>query len=133
MFEGTQNIARASVADAPQDYAKKLTKQVALPLFEAALLRLGLSGTVSEVTALFNGRATWNQVRDWRRGRNRVPQWAWDHIGLLLDQKMQADSLVRERLRNPPLVAPGQGSHRNIAAWNARRAALIAEKKKPGV
>ncbi len=132
MLEGTQNSAQASIADASQDVAERLPKQVSLPLFEAALARLGCAATHGEVTALFNGRATFNQIRDWRRGRARVPKWAWDYLGVLLDQHIMADSLVRASLANPPNIAPGQGSHRNIAAWNARRAALIAEKKKAG-
>lgn len=110
-------------ADASQDVADHIEKKVALPLFEAALLRLGLAGTNGEVTALFNGRATWNQVRDWRRGRNRVPQWAWDYLGVLLDQHIAASASVRASIRKPPNVAQGRGSHGNLNRWRAKEKA----------
>ena len=116
-----------------QDVANRLPKQVALPLFEAAIARLGCARNTCDIVALFNGRATWNQIRDWRRGRNRVPKWAWDYLAVLIDQCLVNDSRLRASLADPPDIAKGRGSHRNIAAWNARRAALITEKKKPGV
>jgi hypothetical protein len=118
------DLLQASQASVSQDVADRLPKQVALPLFEAALARLGLAGTNGEVTALFDGRATWNQVRDWRRGRNRVPKWAWDYLGVLLDQHIVNTARIRASVRNPPDIAPGRGAGREIAAWNARRAAL---------
>ena len=105
-----------------QDVAERLPKHVSLPLFEAALVRLGCATSHGEVTALFNGRATFNQIRDWRRGRSRVPQWAWDYLGILLDQNIAATASVRASLRNPPNVSKGQGSARNITKWNQRRA-----------
>jgi hypothetical protein len=132
MPELQRNFAQATRTDVLQDVADRLPKQVALPLFEAALLRLGLSGNNAEVTALFAGRATWNQIRDWRRGRNRVPKWAWDYLGVLLDRMIADATAIRVSTANPPNVAKGQGSHRNIAAWNARRAVLRSKNEKAG-
>jgi hypothetical protein len=121
-MDGTPNLAQASESDAPQNVAERLTKQVAVPLFEAALLRLGRAWTHGEVMVLFNGRVSYTAIQDWRSGRRRVPQWAWDYLALLIEQNMADDASVHARVRNPPIVAPGQGSHRNIAKWNARRA-----------
>jgi len=129
MLEGTQNPPQAGIGDAPQEHPKYLAKQVAKPLFEAALIRLGCAGTHGEVTALFNGMASFAQIRDWRLGRRKVPLWAWNYLGVLLDQHIMADSLVRASVANPPDIAPGRGAGREIAAWNARRAALIGKKK----
>jgi len=135
-MDGTPNLAQASASVAPQDVAERLTKQVAVPLFEAALLRLGRAWTHNEVVLLFNSRVSWNTVQDWRRGRRRVPQWAWDYLGLLIDQNIADDTSVRDRVRNPPIVAPGRGSHNNIAKFNARRFApqttASSEKEKAG-
>jgi hypothetical protein len=132
MIEETQNSAPSTQAVASQNVADRLSKQVAVPLFEAALLRLRQGWTHGEVVTLFNGRVSWNTVQDWRRGRRRVPQWAWNYLGVLLDQNIAATASVRDSVRNPPNIAPGQGSHRNIAAWNQRRAALAAKKKEAG-
>lgn len=125
----TSNSQRAETADARQSHPQYLAKQVAKPLFEAALIRLGCARTHAEVTALFNGAASLAQIVDWRLGRRKVPKWAWDYLGVLLDQHMAADATVRASVRNPVDVAPGQGSHRNIVAWNKRRASLAAKKK----
>lgn len=130
-MDGTQNIAQSVEGDASQSHPKYLAKQVAKPLFEAALVRLGCAGTHGEVTALFNGTASFAQIRDWRLGRRKVPLWAWNYLGVLLDQNIAATASVRASVANPPDIAPGRGAGREIAAWNARRAALIAEKKKP--
>src|ERR1700722_8374873 len=121
-MNGTQNLPPSVEHHASQEHPKYLAKQVAMPLFEAALVRLGCAGTHAEVTLLFNGRASFAQVRDWRCGRRKVPLWAWDYLGVLLDQNIAATASVRDSVRNPPNIAPGQGSHRNIAAWNQRRA-----------
>ena len=60
-----------------------------------------------------------------------MPKWAWDYLGVLIDQCIANDRRLRTSLADPPDIAPGRGAGREIAAWNARRAALIAEKKKP--
>jgi hypothetical protein len=132
MENETQNFARPSDANAPQDVAKLLAKQVAVPLFEAALIRLGRAGSHGEVVTLFNDRASYTAIQDWRRGRRPVPQWAWDYLGLLLDQNMADDASVRERVRKPPLVAQGRGAHNNIAKFNQRRFANAPNKKAGG-
>ena len=43
-------------------------------------------GRRAAMVAVFNGRATWDAIRQWRRGVARAPQWAWD----MLDKKMAA-------------------------------------------
>ena len=123
-MDGTQNLPQASEGDASQGHPKYLAKQVAKPLFEAALIRLGCAGTHAEVTTLFNGAASFAQIRDWRLGRRKVPLWAWNYLGVLLDQNIAATASVRASIANPPDIAPGRGAGREIAVWNARRAAL---------
>lgn len=65
--------------------------------FDAALLaylerqprsgRDGLrDGRRAAMLAVFEGRATWHQIKDWRRAWRRVPAWAWD----MLDSKLAA-------------------------------------------
>ena len=130
MDDGTQNLACSSNADAPESHPRLSSRHKSPQAFELALQRLGAAGSTTQVTALFDGHATWHQVRDWRRGRARVPQWAWDYLDLLLENRTAEINTTLAQLAIAP-VAPGRQD--NISAWNARKAALKAAKEKPAV
>ncbi|MFA5897674.1 MAG: hypothetical protein WC829_01045 [Hyphomicrobium sp.] len=78
--------------------------------FDAALLRLlflqaidGRNGKCdgrrrAMVEALDN-RATWIQIRHWRRGTGRVPQWAKDLIASKIAKRRQLDADAESRVR----------------------------------
>ncbi len=126
MENGTSNLPQSSEADASQSHPAKSPRQVSVEAFEALLTMLGVSRHI-DVVQLFVGRIPYQMVQDWRRGRCAIPQWAWGYLATLCRQR--ANVLLRgvEIGNNPPYPSRGQGSHRNIAKWNARRA---AEKKK---
>jgi hypothetical protein len=128
MENGTPKLAQASADDTSPEYRATLAKQVARESFEALLTMLGASSH-GDVVQLFAGRVEHHTVVDWRRRRRAVPRWAWGYLATLLRQRAGVLLTGAEIAENPPMVAPGQGSHRNIAAWNARRAALKAKMK----
>lgn len=126
-----QNLERGGERDAPQSHHESLSRQEATALFESLLLRLG-AATQADAVQLFCARVPYRTMIDWRRGRHRVPQWAWDYLATMLEARADADKAMAARGRKAPAMAPGQGSHRNIVAWNKRRATLAAKKKEAG-
>lgn len=70
MAEERTNAARDVVAD--------LDGLVA-PL-EKLIAWLAPDGRRETILALFDNRTTWNTIRDWRRGKRHVPQWAIDAL-----------------------------------------------------
>jgi len=70
--------------------------------FDKALLRLleleardgrdGMrDGRRSAMLQALEGRATWGQIRSWRRGEARAPQWACDMLARKLAQRRARD------------------------------------------
>ena len=79
-------------------------------LFDAALLQLlelqardgrdGLrDGRRAALLKALDNRATWNQIRHWRRGTGRVPQWAVDLLANKIAARRAKDSHVEFGLR----------------------------------
>lgn len=126
----SQNFERAESADAPQEHPLKLAKQVSRDNFEALLLMLGASTHV-DVVQLFVGRVPYHTVIDWRRGKATIPRWAYAYLATLCRERASVFLNGAALGDNPPDIPRGQGSHRNIVAWNKRRAALAAKKKEP--
>lgn len=92
------------------------TRGAPLPI-AAALKRLVPSGRRADLIALFDGRAPWLTIRDWRRGRRSIPQWARD----LLQEKAQqlhrdVDAILAVAPRGPGCRA----GLKNLMAWHAR-------------
>lgn len=115
--------------DAPQEHPANLAKHRSKVLFETLVLRLGCGHSHADFVKFFDARCTINQVIDWRRGRARIPGWAWTYLGVRLraraetdlDYARQTDAADRQRRAN------------NIAKFNRSQAALqaapIAQKK----
>ena len=134
MGNGTQNSPPGAETVAPQGHLKSSDRQAATELFNAILIRLHVT-TQADAVQLFCGRATYTNLVDWRRGRHRVPQWAWEYLAAMLKARADDDLAVANRALKAPAVAPGLGSANNIAKWNARRAAekaAGASKEKAG-
>ena len=89
--------------NAPAKYLVALDR-VPLPRsnFDKAILRLlelearngrdGIrDGRRSAMLQALEGRATWGQIRSWRRGEARAPQWACDMLARKLAQRRARD------------------------------------------
>ena len=131
MENGTQNLARAESANARQEHPAKLAKQVTRDNFEALLIMLGASSH-QDVVQLFAGRVVYFTVVDWRRGKATIPKWALGYLATLCRQRASVFLTGAEMADRSPVAPTGRGSHRNIVAWNKRRAALAAKKKEAG-
>ena len=130
MENGTTKFAQASQASVPQDYHAAPRGRIVQPDFDAAIRALAPSGTMNDICALFGRRVSYSSIKFWRYGYRPAPQWAIDTLATLLDQAIESQAALATRVRSIA-PAPGKGSGSTITAWNARRAALIAEKKKP--
>ena len=103
-----------------QEHTATLPTQVSPTAFERVLLAAVGRHRKAMVT-LFGGRISYWTIRDWRRGKVGPPWWAWTILAIELEARAARDLEFAAIARNPPSVAPGQGSHRNICKWNQRR------------
>ena len=96
--------------------------QVPHQVFELALTE-ALAGSLDRgsILWLFGNRVSYSTIRDWRKGRSAAPRWAWRILEARLTAIVEHGTTLLALARNPPAVAPGQGSHRNICKWNQRR------------
>ena len=129
MENETQNFPQAEISDASQIYHAPVLSQFVPSVFDVAIRALVPSGKHNEICALFAQRVSYSSIKFWRYGKRPPPQWARDMLHAHLSKRRLAYDVLLTRLAHMPL-APGQGSGREITQWNARRAALIAEKKK---
>ena len=78
--------------------------------FDAALCELlgikprtGLDGATdgrrAAMLSALDGRATWDQIRHWRRDNARAPQWALDLLDRRLSEKENGAARVRALIR----------------------------------
>lgn len=78
--------------------------------FESALLRLLLlqardgrdglrDGRRAAMVAALDHRATWIQIREWRRGRAKVPQWVKDLLARKIAARRIADEQAESDVR----------------------------------
>jgi hypothetical protein len=121
MLEGTQNPPQAGIGDASQEYRPKLDRHQSKELFEAVLIRLGVGASHSDVERFFNGRARYTAIVDWRRGRARLPRWAWSYMAAMLRNSSAADARFADQCELAD-GSTGMGGRPNILKWNARRA-----------
>lgn len=128
MENGTQNFAQAGEGDASQIYPKSPASAVVPRAFDAAIRHLTPSGRHAEICALFDRRVSYSSIKFWRYGKRPAPQWARDMLRAHLAKQRAAIETLDLRLVYMP-IAPGQGAN---AIKAARKAALIAEKKKAG-
>lgn len=126
MENGTPNLARDQVADAPQEHRDRSPKQVTMHAFETMLVMLGAT-THTDAVQLFTGRVPYFTIVDWRRGKATIPRWALGYLATLCEQRASVFLSGAALGNNAPTLPAGRGSHRNIVAWNQRR---FAEKKK---
>ena len=98
-----------------------LPVQVVSVPFERLILRLVPSRSHRLMVELLGNRASYASIMNWRLGRRRAPRWAWETLAVRLGAIYERDAELLALARNPPSVAPGQGSHRNICKWNQRR------------
>ena len=129
MENGTPNIAQAESSDASQIHPIAVLKRNSKEAFDALLAMLGASGHI-EAVQIFCGRVEYHKIVDWRRGRCAIPKWAFAYLATLLRQRASVLLDGAALGDNPPYVSPGPAG--TIRHWNARRAALLAEKKKAG-
>lgn len=54
-------------------------------------------GRRAAMLSALNGRASWSQIREWRRGRRWAPIWAWDLLESKIAQRHAKDG---ELLKN---------------------------------
>ena len=94
---------------------------VALTPFELALLYLVPSRSRKAIIGLFDGRYSYWSIKDWRRGKAKPPREALATLLALVAREEERAREIGDLLQTNG-VAPGQGSHRNIAKWNARQA-----------
>ena len=105
------------------EYVATLPNQVSRLTFERAVYE-ALSGFLvheRSIVALFDSRVSYATIRGWMRGRWNPPLWAWRCLGVRFQERAARDLEFLALTENPPAVAPGQGSHRNICKWNQRR------------
>ena len=57
-------------------------------------------GRADGLHSLFGGKAKHYTIRDWRRGRRRMPQWARDILIAELEKKMAALGTAIAELKN---------------------------------
>lgn len=131
MESGTPNSAQASADDGLQIHPAQSAKQVTKHAFETMLTMLGARGH-SDAVQLFDARVPYHTIVDWRRGRATIPRWALGYLATLCEQRASVFLSGAALGKNAPTLPAGRGSHRNIAAWNARRAALATKKKEAG-
>lgn len=99
--------------EAPAEYLARLAERASpRSNFDKALLaylalaprtgRTGLcDGRRARMVEALNGQATWIQIRHWRRGTNRVPQWARDMLARkLAEQRTRADRGIESLQRS---------------------------------
>jgi len=81
---------------------------------DSAISLLARDNRPETLVSLFDGRASYHTIRDWRRGKNSAPQWAID----LLHAKISAP-LARLAQQK---AGPGRGAgYRNLGSWRAAR------------
>ena len=130
MENGTQNLERGAEHSARQSHLKPFGFQVVPVVFDTAIRALVPSGRHNEICALFDRRVSYSAIKFWRYGKRPLPQWARDMLYARLSERRARFDHLMTRLEQTP-IAQGRGSHRNIVAWNKRRAALAAKKKDP--
>ena len=126
MENGTPNIAQSGEGDASQIHPMRSPKQVTRDSFETMVRMLGATSHV-DIVQLFAGRVAYYTIADWRRGKATIPRWALGYLATLCEQRASVFLSGAALGNNAPTLPAGRGSHRNIAAWNARRAALKAK------
>lgn len=100
-------------ASAHAEYPKPVERHATTVVLERAISLLASSGSYAEIVALFEARVPYTCIKEWRRGRVSVPQWALD----LIADRMAPYAEIGEQARS---VAPKRHAP-NILAWNARR------------
>ena len=112
------NSTLEPIGDASQEYPVQLAKHRSRLLFETLMQRLGSGTGHADFVRFLDARASYDQIRDWRRGRARIPNWAWESLEAMLTARAQADLDYARMARK----ADRQSRASNIGAWNARRA-----------
>jgi len=103
--------ARESVSSAPPSHRESLPAASALPHLEHVIRKLVPSGRRAEITALFDGKAPYNSIKDWRKGRRYPPAWAIDMVQKRVAEIADHASKIRS--------GPGVSTH-GLRAWHAR-------------
>lgn len=94
--------------------------------FARAVALLNPPQTRASLVKLFQGRATSEQIRNWRRGLCRAPQWAADMLAAEIErQAAQALHVAAQRE-----YGPGHGGIAGAAHWRRYRQQRALEREK---
>ncbi len=107
---------------ATTEHPEPLTKPDTRPEIDDVIRWLVPSGSHSAIEALFDHRAPFSCIREWRRGRTGVPEWARD---ILAAKVLAQAEHYAHRAQRIAAIIPGPGriaAAPNILAWNERRA-----------
>ena len=117
MQNDESNSVEHAASIAPQEHPAELAKHRSRILFDTLCMRLGCGTSPADFVRFFDAKATYNQIIDWRRGRARIPGWAWEYLGTRLRARAHADlDYAKETDR-----AERQRRAANIRKFNARR------------
>lgn len=99
----------------PRDHAGRFKRLEAPRNALDHLVRLLVPNDRPEtLVALFEGRASYHTIRDWRRGRRGTPRWAAE----LLGHKASILTVIASQIK----TGPGKGAgYRNLGSWRASR------------
>lgn len=131
MENNESNSAADAESVAPQEHPADLAKHRSKILFETVVTRLGCGWGHAEFVKFFSARVSYQNIVDWRRGKARIPNWAWEYLEASLTTRAQTDLDYAKQCRK----ADRQRRVANIRKFNANRFApqtlADAEKKKP--
>lgn len=111
---------------APLDHALNFDRLPDSHYFRLALAVLVPNGSPEAAfEALFDGRAKYDTISNWRYGRRHAPQWANQLLADKLEAKLaapyQEGCAIAQRLRSIPERLGLSAGAKNLAAWHARR------------
>ena len=105
------------------------SRQDTAATFRRALATLGAIGNAAAVP-LFDGRATQERIRDWKRGHRLPPAWAWGQIATLLEHRAHGLLKVAALCRSAD-VAPGRRNDIHIKEKARRLSRALQERETP--
>lgn len=98
---------------AARDYAGRFKRSdTPRNIIDKVIRNMAPNDRPSTLVALFDGRASYHTIRDWRRGRYGPPRWAVE----LLQEKTAAHLAAIAQIKTGPGSRAG---YRNIGAWRA--------------
>lgn len=106
--------------NAPPDHVQLFESLATKPIWLAIRLLYPNKPTRQELLSIFDGRASYEQITEWRYGRVMPPNWAREMLLAKVHQALPAkaiDKAIRELPQGPGLRVGAK----NLANYLARR------------